>query len=337
MALLLSHEDVRQCVGMADAIRAIEEMCRAQGEGTAVSSERVNLPLPNGWIRLMAGTLGAHGVFGYKEFHLTRVAAAEAEVLYSYHLFDSASGRPLALMDADYLTFIRTAAASGVAIKHLSRADAAAVGIIGSGAEARSHLEAAVAVRPVKSAKVYSRSAERRRSFARDMAEQLGLDITPVERIEQAIEDVDILLVATNTSGTGPALFGRSLKATAKKGLHINSIGSTLPQQREIDPDVWDFADRIVVDTHRLLREGGDGIAAVAAGVVDEARAIELFQVITGRSPGRETPDQVTLYKSIGTGLQDVAVAHAAFREAQKRRLGCELPSYQSVKLVEPN
>ncbi len=337
MALLLSHEDVRQCVGMSDAVAAIESMCQAQAAGTALAADRVNLRLPNGWMRLMPGALVASGVLGYKEFHLTRIAEATAHVRYAYHLFDYHSGELLAMMDADYLTFVRTAAASGAAIKRMAREEATALGIIGSGAEARSHLEAAAAVRSVRGAKVFSRDPARRQRFADEMSRQLRIDVTPVDRPEKAIEGADILLVATNTAGTGPALAAQSLASSARKGLHINSIGSTLPAQRELEPGVWSFADRIVLDSRRLLTESGDGIAATQAGTIDTAKVSELHEVVAGGARGRASAAETTLYKSIGTGLQDVAVAHAAYRQALTRGLGRRIEGFQSVKSVEPN
>src|SRR5579871_2342750 len=184
MALVLSADDVRQCLDMSRAIAAIESMCEAQAAGTALLADRVSLPLPNGWIRLMPGALVASGVVGYKEFHLTRVPDASppiAHVRYAYHLFDYSSGELIAMMDADYLTFIRTAAASAAAIKRLARAESAVLGIIGSGAEARSHVEAAAAVRPVKRAKVFSRDPARRQRFASEMSARMKMDIVAVD------------------------------------------------------------------------------------------------------------------------------------------------------------
>src|SRR5439155_25661212 len=188
---------------------------------------------------------------GYKEFHLTRIAGTAAHVRYAYHLFDYHSGEPVAMMDADYLTFVRTAAASGAAIKRLAREDAATLGVIGSGAEARSHVEAAAAVRPIRRGRVYSRDAARRQRFAAEMSERFGIDLVAVDRQEKAVEGVDILLVATNTAGKGAALEGKALAGSAIKGLHINSIGSTLPTQRELEPGVWSFGERIVLDSRR--------------------------------------------------------------------------------------
>jgi alanine dehydrogenase len=340
MVLVLADQDVRQCVNMAEAIAAIESMCRDQADGKALVAGRVNLALPNGWIRLMPGALISSRVLGYKEFHLTHVANAPsptAHVRYAYHLFDYESGELLAMMDADYITFMRTAAASGAAIKQLARKDAAVVGVIGSGAEARSHLEATVAVRSVRRAKVFSRQLLRRERFADEMSKRLNIEIAPVERVEAAIQGADILVVGTNTAGTGPALDARSLRSAAGAGLHINSIGSTLPAQRELGADVWSLADRIVVDSRRLLAESGDGIAATKAGTVDEHKLVELHDVVAGRTAGRSTAAEITLYKSIGTGLQDVAVAHAVYSRATARGLGRTIEGFQSIKTVEPN
>jgi alanine dehydrogenase len=340
MVLVLGDQDVRQCVNMPEAIAAIESMCRDQAEGKALLAGRVNLALPNGWIRLMPGALISSSVLGYKEFHLTRVADAPsptAHVRYAYHLFDYESGEPLAMMDADYITFMRTAAASGAAIKRLAREDSAVVGIIGSGAEARSHLEATVAVRPIRCARVFSRQPSRREHFADEMSKRLEIEIAPVENVEATIEGADIVVIGTNTAGTGPALAARSLKAAIGTGLHINSIGSTLPTQRELEADVWSFADRIVVDSRRLLTESGDGIAASQAGTIDEQKLVELHEVVAGRASGRSTALEVTLYKSIGTGLQDVAVAYAVYCQGVSRGLGRTIEGFHSIKTVEPN
>ncbi len=340
MALVLADRDVRQCVTMPEAIAAIESMCHAQAAGQALLAGRVNLPLPNGWMRLMPGALISSGVLGYKEFHLTHVADAPsptAHVRYAYHLFDYRSGELLAMMDADYITFVRTAAASGAAMKRLAREDAGVLGVIGSGAEARSHVEAAVAVRSIRQARVFSRDPSRRERFAREMSERLGIEITPVARLEGAIEGADIVVVSTNTAGTGPALAAPALKAAAQRGIHINSIGSTLPTQRELDADVWSFADRIVLDSRRLLTESGDGIAAMQAGTIDEQKVTELHEIVAGRSSGRSRADETTLYKSIGTGLQDVAVAYSVYCQATARGLGRNIEEFQSIKTVEPN
>ncbi len=334
--LMLNEAEVRQALSMADAIAAIEAVCHEQVAGKTVYADRVNLRLPNGWMRLMPAGLLASGVIGYKEFHLICSAEAPdrlAEVRYAFHLFDAATGRLIAMLDANYLTATRTGAAAGLATKYLAPAEASRVGIIGSGAEASTQIDAVAAVRPVRQVKVYSRSPERRERFAREVGARLGVASVAVDRPQAAIADAEILVVATNTAGTGVALEGSWLQA----GLHVNSIGSTLATQREIDPAVWACADRIVLDTRRLLDESGDALAAREAGTVDERKIVELQDVVTGRAPGRESAGETTLYKSVGTALQDVAVAYHAYRQARARGLGREVPDYQSVKQVEPN
>jgi ornithine cyclodeaminase/alanine dehydrogenase-like protein (mu-crystallin family) len=340
VALVLTYDDVRRCITMADAIGAIEAMCHEQASGAALHAERVNLRLPNGWMRLMPGALISSGVFGYKEFHLTHVAGSKppaAEVRYAFHLFDYQTGVPLATMDANFMTAIRTGATSGVAMKYMTRPDSAVLGIIGSGSEARSHVQAAAAVRAIKKAVVFSRSAERREKFARDMEKMTAIEMKPTGRIEDTIKDADILIVGTNTGGVGPALLGEYLASRANQGLHVNSVGSTLPTQRELDPAVWTFADRIVVDSRRLLQESGDGIAATQAGAIKDSKVSELFEVVAGRAPGRSGPYESTLYKSIGTGLQDVAVASCIYRQALAKGLGQNMEPCQLAKVVEPN
>jgi alanine dehydrogenase len=334
--LVLNDADVRQSLPMVDAVAAIEAACHEQVAGDAVYAERVNFRLPNGWMRLMPAGLLASGVIGYKEFHLICSAEAPAEVAevrYAFHLFDAISGRLLAMLDANYLTATRTGAAAGVATRYLAPADASRVGIIGSGAEASTQIDAVAAVRPVKQVRVYSRGAERRERFAREVGERHGIASVAVDSPRAAIADAEILIVATNTAGTGVALEGSWLH----RGLHVSSIGSTLATQREIDPAVWEFADRIVLDTRRLLDESGDALAAREAGAVDERKIAELQDVVTQRAPGRESAGETTLYKSVGTALQDVAVAYRAYQQARARGVGREVPDYQSVKLVEPN
>ena len=137
MPLVLRDHETRQALTMADAIAAIEDACREQAAGTAVAVERRVMWLPNGWMRLLPGALTGSGVIGYKAFHRTG-----SSVRYAVHLFDHASGEAIALMDGSYITAVRTGAAAGVAVKHLAPPAAATLGVIGSGAEARTEIEA---------------------------------------------------------------------------------------------------------------------------------------------------------------------------------------------------
>jgi ornithine cyclodeaminase/alanine dehydrogenase len=335
MVLLLTDSDVRRSIDVAEAIDSLEAAFMQRADGKTVEG-KVDMLLANGWMRLMSCSLQDDDILGYKEFHLTRLPADSepaAAVRYTVNLFRHSTGELLAVLDGGYLTAIRTGAAAAIAAKSMAPRDRGEVGVIGSGFEARMQLEALAGSLPVTRVRVYSRSAERRRSFAEEAGAALGLPVDPVDRAQEAIPQAGTLIVATNTAGTGPALLG----AWLHPGLHVSSIGSTTPQQREIDPEVWRRADRIVLDSHRVLDESGDALAALAAGAIDRARMTELQEVVAGRAPGRENEGEITLYKSIGMGLQDVAVATRAYERARSLGVGAEIPDHQTAKLVEPN
>src|SRR5262245_10243089 len=207
MVLVLTDDDVRRCLSFDECIDAIERACHEAASGALVEA-RVDIRLPSGWMRIMPAALTRSGVIGYKEFHLVRVEASSAptaEVRYAIHLFDAVDGSPLAMLDANHLTAMRTASTAALAARYMSPEDARVVSVIGSGAEARAQLEAISRVCGLRRVLVYSRSAERRGAFAVEMAERLGVGVEPVDAPERAVEDAEILVVATNTGGIGPA------------------------------------------------------------------------------------------------------------------------------------
>jgi ornithine cyclodeaminase/alanine dehydrogenase len=338
MLHLTSHE-VERALTMAGAISAIEQACKEQIAGDVIVGQRQNLWFPGGWIRLMPAAMIASRIMGYKQFHLVTVsdpgdenASPEAHVRYSITLFDMDSGAPLCAMDANHLTALRTGAAAGLATDRLARQDATHLAIIGSGAEARAQVEAVAAVRTIASARVFGRNADRRFRFAEEMGARLDIEIAPADSAQEAVEGADIVIVATLTDGEC-ALEGRWLE----RGQHVTSIGSTMPTQREIDPEVWQRATCTVVDTRSALTESGDAIAARDAGAMDEGSIVELSELVSGQAIGRTGPADLTLYKSVGTGLQDIAVAVAAYRHACDLGLGDEIADYRSVKSIKPN
>jgi alanine dehydrogenase len=325
MTLILDEAQVRQAIDMHAAIEAMEALCREEAAGQTVSAERIHMRLPRGFLRILPGVLTRTGVMGYKAF-----LSNGHGVRYAIHLFDFETGAPLAIMDASYVTAIRTGAMAAVALKYLSPGDATRVGVIGSGLEARSEMEALMAVRPgIRSGRIFSPRPERREAFAREVSATYGLDMTAVDTPQHAIDSAEIVLVATSTRGGGVALEGGWVHA----GLHINSIGSTAPEQREIDPEVWWRCDRVVLDTMRLLHESGDAIAAESAGTLDRSRIVELNQVVAGSAVGRASPDQITLYKSVGTGLQDVAAASRIYQRARDTGLGSEMADFLTARM----
>lgn len=325
MPLVLQSEEVRRLLDMAGAIEAMEALCHEEAAGQTLSADRIHIRLERGMLRILPGVLSRSGVLGYKEFH-----TGSQGIRYAIHLFDLESGASLAVMDANDVTAIRTGAMAGVALKYLAPADASEVAMIGSGAEARTEMEALMAVRrDIRFGRVFSPRPERREAFAREMSERYGIQMRAVGEPQEAIDGAHIVLTATGTRGQ-EALHG----AWLRPGQHVNSIGSTAPEQREIHPSVWQAADRIVLDTHRLLHESGDALVARQVGAIDDGKVCELNQVVAGISPGRTAAQQITLYKSVGTGLQDVATAYRVYRMAVEHNLGTEIVDFSAPRAL---
>jgi len=199
MTSILDEAQVRQAIDMHAAIEAMEALCREEAAGQTVSAERIHMRLPRGFLRILPGVLTQTGVMGYKAF-----LSNGHGVRYAIHLFDFETGAPLAIMDASYVTAIRTGAMAAVALNYLSPGDATRVGVIGSGLEARSEMEALMAVRPgIRSGRIFSPRPERREAFAREVSATYGLDMTAVDTPQHAIDSAEIVLVATSTRGGG--------------------------------------------------------------------------------------------------------------------------------------
>jgi alanine dehydrogenase len=319
VTLILQGADVRRTLDITGAIQAMEDLCKEEADNQTLSADRIHIRLPRAFLRILPGVLLRSGVLGYKEFH-----GGSSGMRYSIHLFDLASGEPLAMLDAGYVTALRTGAMAGIALKYLAPPNAKRVGVIGSGMEARSEMAALMTVRPdIRSGRVFSPNPDHRAAFARDMSNSYNIELEAVATARDAIDEAEVLLCATG-GATELALRGEWLHS----GLHINSIGSTAPEQREIAPDVWRAAHRIALDTRRLLHESGDAIAAAAESAIDESKIVELNQIVAGLVPGRTDAQQVTLYKSVGTGLQDIAAAYWIYQAAKAMGLGSDVADF---------
>ena len=332
MPFFLGDEQVRELMTMRDAVAALEDAHLQLARGQAATADRAVLRFSTGWMRLLPAALEASGVAGYKEFHQVVMPDRPKEmatVRYAVHLFDCVTGEPLAIIDADYLTQVRTGATAALAAQKMTPADVHRFGVIGTGMEARSQLLAMQAVRPMRSVRVFGRDPQRRALFAGEMSKLLGLEVVPVETPQAAIEGAQVLIVATNTAG-GIALEGHWLT----QGIHVSSIGSTSPTQREISPSVWAQARRIVLDTRRALHESGDCLEAVRAEALRPDAVCELHEIVADAPPAQA---RSTLFKSVGSGLQDLAVAHRVYRLALEQGLGRPFDPFQKVKLTVPN
>jgi ornithine cyclodeaminase/alanine dehydrogenase-like protein (mu-crystallin family) len=235
-------------------------------------------------------------------------------------LFDPRAGGLAAVIEADYLGRVRTGAASGVATKVLARKDAATVGLFGTGRQARTQLEAVCQVRKVTRAVVYSRDEGRRKSFAAESATAFGVDVVPAGKPEEAAKGQDVVITATNARE--PVLSGAWVDA----GAHLNLIGSNFLAKAEADADVFRKANLIAADSKEQAKlEAGDFVAAMRDGVFGWADVYEFAHVLTGRYPGRQSPQDVTVFKSLGLGVEDVAVAAKVVEKARAAGVGREI------------
>jgi ornithine cyclodeaminase/alanine dehydrogenase-like protein (mu-crystallin family) len=310
--LLLTEEDVRQVLTMDLALEAVEDALRRMALDEAQNLPRMRTQTDHVMLHVMASSAKAIGVLGYKAYSTTRKGAH-----FHVALYDGRTGALLSLMQADYLGQMRTGAASGVATQYMARPDAAEVGVFGSGKQAATQLQAICKVRKVRRAQVYSPNEEHRRQFAVRMSELCHTEVEPVPRPEMAAEDKDIILTATTSREA--VLNGHWIA----EGTHLNAVGSNFLGKVEIDAVAVRRCDSIVVDSKDQARlEAGDFVQALEEGSIHWVDIHELGQVIVGRYTGRAHPQDVTLFKSLGIAVEDVAVAARVYAKAQAAGLG---------------
>ena len=307
MALLIREADVARWLPMPECVAAVEAAFEHLDTGQAQNIPRARTRLPAGQMHVMAAADSALGYVGLKAY-----TAFKGQTRFVVLLFSAESGELLALVEADTLGQRRTGAASGVATKHMARADAATVGVYGSGWQARSQLSAVAVARPLRQVRVFSRNPERRQSFADEMSRELGVEVTPVERPEQAAEGADILV--TITSAREPVLKGEWLTP----GVHINAAGSNALIRRELDDAAVLRCDRIVADALDQARiEAGDLLPLTERGALHWGQVRSLGEVVTGRFPGRAGDQEITLFKSLGLAVEDIAAAAVVYERAK--------------------
>lgn len=321
MTLLLTHEDVQRSVTMADAIAAMEAGFDEEGKGGVTLPARINIKAGKGWLRVGPVVMEQSGWMGFKAMNL----AAGQGVRYQVHLYSIADGALQAIMDAQFLTTLRTGATSAVATRRLARPGPTTVALLGSGAEAKAQLDAMQAAGFVRRARVFSPTKANREALAADFQKRFGMEIEAVGSAEAACEGAGMVLAAVKSSET--VFYGRWLKP----GMHVNSVGTARRDQREIDPETFKRADRIVVDTREgVFGEAGDAVAA--REVVSAEDADELSGLVAGKLPGRQRDEEITLFKSVGTGIQDIALARVIFENAKARGIGRDIGAFPYLK-----
>jgi len=319
--LIVNQAEVPRLLPMKECIdvmaRAFASLAR--GEADMPVRQILWMAEKQGALGLMPAHLGGLAALGLKA--VTFFPRNEGTDLDSHQgavlLFETGRGRLLAIIDATSITSVRTAAVSGLATRLLAKPDASDLALVGSGVEARTHLEAMLAVRELKRIRVASKTLERAKKFADRESKRHGISITPCQSVEEAVTGADI--VCTVTSSREPVVRG----AWLSPGAHVNAVGSSVPTARELDSEAVAKA-RLFVD-HRpsALEEAGDFLLARADGAVgDDHIAGELGQLVTGQVPGRQSPSDITLFKSVGLAIEDVAAAHHIYSKARGSGIG---------------
>jgi ornithine cyclodeaminase len=320
MPVLLTEHDVRAVLPMGDLIAAMETALERYSAGA------VRQPL-----RSVVDT-GGHGFYGVMPAYMDDPPALGTKLVSVYHgnagrglpshlativLHDPATGELQAVIDGRYITEARTAAVSAASAKHLARADARVLAILGTGVQARSHADALTRVRAFDEVRIWGRSADRAAAVAGALAPSLGTRIDAVPSVRDAAEGADV--IALVTASAEPVL----RREWVRDGTHVCAVGACRPNQREMDTALVQAA-RVFVDSRQgALAEAGDLVIPIREGAFDAAHiAAELGDVFGGRAEGRRTASEITIFKSLGMAVEDVAAARLAFERAAAAGLG---------------
>lgn len=321
--LILARHDVETVLTMAAAIDAVAEGFRQLAAGAVTMPQRLATPVvPYNGIHLampafVAGEPGALTIKVVTVFN-DNPRRGEPTIQGVVMVHDPQTGRPLALMDAEHLTAMRTGAASGVATAQLARADAAVATIFGAGAQAITQLEAVCAVRPIRQAFVFSR--EGAEAYAERMTARLAIPVAVTTDAQHAVEVADVICTATNS--VEPLFDG----AWLRPGTHINAIGGYQRTMRELDTTTM-VRSRVYVDGRQAaLAEAGEIMIPYAAGEYTPDQVVgEIGDLLLGRIAGRTAAEEITLFKAVGMAVQDAVTAPLVLRLAREQGLGVEV------------
>jgi alanine dehydrogenase len=318
---ILTTADIRRLLPMAECVDLMERTMVAVSEGKAVLPLRTIMTMPGdiGMMGNMPGYIADPGVFGVK---LISLFPRNAGTGYSSHLgvlllFEPEHGCPIALLDAAEITAIRTAAASAAATRHLARADASVLAILGNGEQATKHIEAMLTVRSIREIRVWGRNSQKAQSFAKEQATLHNIAVTPMATVQDAVQGADI--ICTTTHAPEPILMGDWVGA----GCHLNVVGSSVPTTAEIDTPLV-AKSRFFVDYRTsAVNQAGEYLRALNEGALTADHILaEIGEVISGKKHGRLNRDDITLYKSLGISAQDLAAGHHVLEKAKAQGVG---------------
>ena len=318
--LILRKTDVEKALNMAQAIEAVRSGFKEFCEGRVISPLRTTMKIPD------KGSLSSMSVYLCKEETITLKVFSMFDnnhlrglplLHYIVVAFDGNTGEPVAIMEGESLTRLRTGAASGVATDLLSLPNARVAAIIGAGVQGRNQLEAVCAVRKIDKAWIYDTDIQKAQSFCDEMEIRLGIIINQASSVQEALCEADVICTAT------PAVSPVFLDEYVKPGAHINAIGAYKPHMQEI-PEITIMRGRVYVDSREAgLAEAGDLLIPLNKGLINHEHIIgEIGELMVNPNLGRKTNEEITIFKSVGVAVQDGVVATAIVTEAKQKGLG---------------
>lgn len=315
-ALFLTESEVSELLTMPLAIESIEHAFLQWAKGKAVNVPRTRVTAPGILLHCMSASAEYLGYLGWKSYTTTGQTTQ-----FHIALYEVETGKISALFEADQLGRIRTGAASGVATKYMARTDARRVGIFGTGRQARTQLLAVCQVRDISRIHVYCRTEKSRATFSHQMTQELGINVVPVSDPEQAVKDMDIIIASTTSKQ--PLFDGRSIA----QGTHLNLVGSNFLHKSEVDTCTIERADHIVCDSVEQCKlEAGDLVNPIEQKVLNWSEVSNLSDVITQPELVRRSSSEITVFKSVGLAIEDVAAGVRVLKRAQQEERGQLLP-----------
>ncbi|ASA23722.1 ornithine cyclodeaminase family protein [Paenibacillus donghaensis] len=321
--LVISQKEVVELLSMEGCIDAMEAVLADLATGQAMQSLRQMLPLAEGnLLGLMPGYLRRDGLAGAKL--ITISPGNHSRGLPSHQgvvtLFDASSGVIKAIMDGQKITAIRTAAVSAAATRHLARADAEVLAILGTGEQAASHLEAMLQVRELRQVRIWGRTPSKAAAWQAEMSSRFSVEITVCATVREAVAGADIICAVT--AATEPVL----LREWVKPGAHINAVGACRPTDRELDSELVAQSRLYVDSVESAAGESGDYLIPLAEGAIPQDHIVgEIGAVFSGQLTGRATDSEITLFKSLGLAVEDLAAAQYIYNKALRLQRGTEI------------
>jgi ornithine cyclodeaminase/alanine dehydrogenase len=314
----LSQSDTRGLLNWREVIACLAAAYERADDARA-APPRVVARRDGMWLRTLTAISASGGCMGAKIIAKGRARDTDHFIA----LWDQETGALACLLDGKNVTAMRTAGTSAVAVDRIASQDPMHLALLGSGREAAAHVRAIATVRTVRSLAVYSPTPDNRESFARKFSEELQVECRAADSARKAIDGADLVIAAARSRDETPVLEG----AWLRPGTMVVSIGSTVPEQREVDPEVVRRTDLVVADVpEEVAHETGDMLAARAAGIPFEHKIVALGDIVRNRRSVRQARDNITMFKSVGCGLQDIAVAELCWAKARAAGIGTLLP-----------